>query len=144
MVASVTQTTPLLVQDLADRQRDRALIAADARGDLVDVGELVGGLDARFRPPFVVLDDQLDLAPEHAAGLVDLVGGQLHGCVAVVAGHGRRAGQADDDADLDRFGVLRRAAIGSGRAVVAAAAAPASSGRASQFRVESSHLLLPL
>src|SRR6185295_9570633 len=98
----------LVVQDLADGQRDRALIAADTDRNLVDVGQLVGGLDTRLGTAFIVLDDEFELAPEDAAGLVDFIGRNLHRLGAVRAGHRRRSGQSDDDADADRIRTLRR------------------------------------
>ena len=64
--------------------------------------------DRLGRVGLVVLDDQLDLLAEHAAGLVDLLLGDLGALRDVVAGRGERAGQRLRDADLD--GVLRRGA----------------------------------
>ena len=56
------------------------------------------------RVGLVVLDDELDLLAEHAAGLVDLLLGDLGALRDVVARRGERAGQGLRDADLD--GVL--------------------------------------
>ena len=77
---------------------------------------------------------ELDLLAEHAAGLVDLLLGDLGALRHVVAGGGEGAGQRLGDADLD--GVLRRG--GAGQRSVAPSAASAN------LRAREFHTHLPL
>ena len=78
------------------------LQAPSITGTLSFCDQLLGGRDRLGRVGLVVLDDELDLAAEHAAGLVDLVLGDLGALRDVVAGRRERAGQRLRDADLDR------------------------------------------
>ena len=69
----------------------------------VDVAlELVEGEHGLVGLALVVLDDQLDLAAEHAAGVVDLLDGELDGLLVLAAERRVVAGQRHDLADLDR------------------------------------------
>ena len=85
-------------------QRHAGVDVAHHGDDLFLVDQLLGDLHAAFVLGFVVALDQLDLAAEHATGLVDLVGGQAH---AVTHAHAHRRGAAGEravDTDLDRVG----------------------------------------
>ena len=72
-------------------------------GTLSLLDQLLGGADRLGRVGLVVLDDELDLLAQHAAGLVDLVLGDLRALRDVVARRGEGAGQRLRHADLDRL-----------------------------------------
>src|SRR6185312_7036842 len=81
--------------------------------DFVDVKEL--GVDAGhfLRRALVVVIDELDLAPEQAAFLVDLVAPDLDAEQALLADRREEAGERHGEADLERrlvLGVGRREA----------------------------------
>ena len=63
--------------DLADRERRAGVHRAGEEVDLADLEELLRLLRGDGRVRFLVLVEQLELAAEHAAGGVDLLGGQI-------------------------------------------------------------------
>ena len=83
---------------------DAGVDVADDGDDLLLVDQLLGDLHAALVLRFVVALDQLDLAAEHAAGLVDLVDREAHAVAHADAHRRRAAGERAVDADLDRVG----------------------------------------
>ena len=91
------------------RRRDRRARAGVA-GDELDLlaDDEIGDRDRLLGIAGVVLDDDLDLAPVDAAGLVDRGGGGLAAAFHLFADRGDRAGHRTDDGDLDVLSLDRR------------------------------------
>ena len=83
----------------------------------VKAGQILARIDERdlhtaLVPRFVVALDELDLAAEHAARLVDLVDGEANTIAHADAHRRRAASERTVDADLDRIGGEGQAAAG--------------------------------
>ena len=91
------------------RRRDRgsrAGVAVDELDLLTD--DEIGDGDRLFRIAGVVLDDDLDLAPVDAAGVVDRGGRGLRAPLHLFADRGDRAGHRSGDGDRDVLSAGRR------------------------------------
>src|SRR5690606_19387137 len=103
--ADVEVDALLLHQILADGNGDARGILADDRRNVVDGDELLGRVERRGRAAAGILDDDVELAAEDAAGGVDLLHRQLDAAALVVADGGAGAGKRQDRADGDGGGL---------------------------------------
>jgi hypothetical protein len=97
---------PLLDHDRHGGGGRHGGIRTDHQVDLVDVHQL--RIDARHRRrlALVVVEDELDRAPEQPALGIDLLFPDLHADQRLLAVRRQRAGQRHREADLDRLALL--------------------------------------
>ena len=102
------------LSDLADGQRRAGVHRAGQEIDLRHLEELLGFLHRDVGVGLLVLVDRLDLAPEDAALVVDLLDRQVDAPLHLLADARVGAGQRRDDADLDRARLCECAGGGEG------------------------------
>ena len=89
---------------LEHRRRGAAggrIAGIDHQLDAVFADQLVGGEDRLVGFGLIVIGDEFQLLPEHAAGSIDVFDRHLRGDLRRLAVGGRRAGQRHLEADLD-------------------------------------------